>query len=101
VNILCIESVCPQKNRIIMLLFGIIRRHGRHFDYWNQPLKMHMRIWYLDSWNWTVLLPVDTLRKPIMSITLLLRFGTYLVTLLVVTRIPGVFYCTLPPKCCI
>jgi hypothetical protein len=31
------------------LLFGItLLKHGRHFDYWNQPLNMRMRINYLD-----------------------------------------------------
>jgi hypothetical protein len=32
------------------LLFGSIPlKHGRYSDYWNQPLNMRMRIWYLDS----------------------------------------------------
>jgi hypothetical protein len=31
------------------LLFGsILLKHGRHFDYWNQPLHIHMRICFLD-----------------------------------------------------
>jgi hypothetical protein len=31
------------------LLFGsIFFKHGRHFDYWNRPLNMRMRICYLD-----------------------------------------------------
>jgi hypothetical protein len=31
------------------LLFGsILLMHGRHFDYWNQTLKMRMRVCYLD-----------------------------------------------------
>jgi hypothetical protein len=31
------------------LLFGIILlKHGHHFDYWNQPLNMRMRVCYLD-----------------------------------------------------
>jgi hypothetical protein len=47
-NILCIESFCPQKrthNRT--LLFGsTLLKHGRHFDPRNQPLNI--RINYLD-----------------------------------------------------
>jgi hypothetical protein len=32
-----------------MLLFGSTNlKHGRHFDYWNQPLNMCMHICYLD-----------------------------------------------------
>jgi hypothetical protein len=23
-------------------------KHGRHFDYWNQPMNMRMRAYYLD-----------------------------------------------------
>jgi hypothetical protein len=31
------------------LLFGsILLRHGRHFDYWNLPMNMRMRVCYLD-----------------------------------------------------
>jgi hypothetical protein len=31
------------------LLFGsTLLKHGRHFDYWNQPLNLRMRICYLD-----------------------------------------------------
>jgi hypothetical protein len=31
------------------LLFGsIFFKHGRHFDYWKQPLKMRMLVCYLD-----------------------------------------------------
>jgi hypothetical protein len=44
-NILCIKPFCPQ----ITLLFGsILLKHGRHFDYWKQPLNMRMRVCYLD-----------------------------------------------------
>jgi hypothetical protein len=31
------------------LLFGSkVLKNGRHFDYWNQPLNMRMRVYYLD-----------------------------------------------------
>jgi hypothetical protein len=48
-NILSIESFWPQKTHNRTLLFGsMLLKHGRHFDYWNQPLNMHMRVCYLD-----------------------------------------------------
>jgi hypothetical protein len=32
-----------------MLLFdSTLLKHGRHFDYWNQPLNMRIRVCYLD-----------------------------------------------------
>jgi hypothetical protein len=49
-NILCIESFCPQKKHNRTLLLGsILIKHGRHFDYWNQPLNIGMRVCYLDG----------------------------------------------------
>jgi hypothetical protein len=34
----------------ITLFFGsVLLKHCRHFDYWKQPLNMHMRICYLDA----------------------------------------------------
>jgi hypothetical protein len=46
-NILCTESFCSQKTHNITLLFGSTHlTHGHHFDYWNQPLNMHIS--YLD-----------------------------------------------------
>jgi hypothetical protein len=48
-NILCIESFCPQKTHSRTLLFGSsLLKDGCYFDYWNHPLNMRMRIWYLD-----------------------------------------------------
>jgi hypothetical protein len=41
-NILCIESFCPQKTHYRTLLFG------RHFYYWNQLINISMSIFYLD-----------------------------------------------------
>jgi hypothetical protein len=39
----------PQKTHNRMLFFGITPlNHGCHFDYWNQPLNMHMHVCYLD-----------------------------------------------------
>jgi hypothetical protein len=48
-NILCIEPFCPQKvhNRTLLSDTTCLK-HGRHFDYWNEPLNMHMRVSYLD-----------------------------------------------------
>jgi hypothetical protein len=31
-----------------LLLDSTLRKHCRHFDYWNQPLNMCMRVCYLD-----------------------------------------------------
>jgi uncharacterized membrane protein len=43
------ESFFPQKTQNRTLLFGsTILKHGLHFDYWNQPLNMGMRVCYLD-----------------------------------------------------
>jgi hypothetical protein len=40
----------PNKMHKRTLLFGsIYLKHGRHFDYWHQPLNMRMRVRYLDS----------------------------------------------------
>jgi hypothetical protein len=40
-------SAPPPKTHNRMLLFGSKLEHGRHFDYWNQPLNMCMRVCYL------------------------------------------------------
>jgi hypothetical protein len=96
-SIPCIESFCPQNTHDLTLLFGITLKRARHFDYWKQHVNMRirMRVCYLGlfkiyiykkrprlSWSWTVLLPSDTYRKPITSITaVLLPFVTYLLTI--------------------
>jgi hypothetical protein len=49
-NILCIELFCQQKTHNRTLLFGSTHlKHGRHFYNWNQPLNIHIPVWYLDS----------------------------------------------------
>jgi hypothetical protein len=49
-NILYIESFCPQKTHNRMLfLDSTLLKHSCRFDYWNQPLNVHMHICYLDS----------------------------------------------------
>jgi hypothetical protein len=47
-NILRIESLCPQKktHNKTLLFVSVLLKHGRHFAYWNQPVSM--RICYLD-----------------------------------------------------
>jgi hypothetical protein len=48
-NILCIVTFCPEKTHNRRLLFGSkILNHGSHFDHWNQPLNVRMRVCYLD-----------------------------------------------------
>jgi hypothetical protein len=65
----------PTKKHSRTLFFvSIPLKHGRHFDYWNQPLNMHMRICYLCCY-------LVTYRKSIMSITaVLFPFVSYLLT---------------------
>jgi hypothetical protein len=39
----------PTKAHNTTLLFGsTLLKHGRQFDYWNQPLNMRMCVFYLD-----------------------------------------------------
>jgi hypothetical protein len=41
--------ILPTEMHNRTLLFGgTLLKHGRHFDYWNQPLNMRMRICNLD-----------------------------------------------------
>jgi hypothetical protein len=49
-NILCTKSFCPQKKTDNRTLFSgtTLLKHGRHFDYWNKPPNMRMRVCYLD-----------------------------------------------------
>jgi hypothetical protein len=48
-NIPCIQPFYTQKTHNRTLLFGsTILKHGRHFDYQNQPLNMRMRVCNLD-----------------------------------------------------
>jgi hypothetical protein len=49
-NIFCIEFFCQQKMENRTLLFGSVHlKHGHHFNYWNHPLNMGMRVHCLDS----------------------------------------------------
>jgi hypothetical protein len=59
-----------RKKRNRMLLFGsTILKHGRHFDYWNQPVKMSMLVWYLachEAGLWCYLvIHIETLLHPL------------------------------------
>jgi hypothetical protein len=48
-NMLCIESLCPQETQNRTLLFGSIRfRHSRLLDCWYQTLNWSLRVCYLD-----------------------------------------------------
>jgi hypothetical protein len=63
------------------LLFGCTLKHGRHFDYWTQPLNMCIRVCYLDCHE-AGLCCYLVIYKPITSVTaILLPFVTYLLTL--------------------
>jgi hypothetical protein len=52
------------------LLFGSkLVKHGRHFEYWNQPLNMRMRVCYLDCHEWGLccylVIHIETLLHPL------------------------------------
>jgi hypothetical protein len=51
-QIIWFESLCVQKTHNRTLLFiSILLKHGRHIDYWNQPLNMSMRVCYLNYYE--------------------------------------------------
>jgi hypothetical protein len=85
-NILCIKSFCLQKktyNRT--LLFGSTPPKARSPFWLSKPASEHAHERLLPrlSWSWTVLPPTDTHRKPVTSITSVLRpFVTYCPSLL-------------------
>jgi hypothetical protein len=69
-NILCIESLCPQKTHNRTLLFGSsLLNDGRHFDYWNQPLNLRIRVCCLDCHEaglcCYVVIHIETLLRPL------------------------------------
>jgi hypothetical protein len=85
-NILWTESFARNKKHNRMLLFGsILLKHGRHFDYWNEPLNMRMRVSYLDCHEvglcCYLVIYTENLLRPLQ---LLLPFLTYI---LAVSRI--------------
>jgi hypothetical protein len=83
-NILCIEFFRPQKKRTTERCSSVVYTQARSIFSLLKPASelAHVRLLPRLSWSWTVLLPSDTLRKPITSITaVLLPFVTYLLTL--------------------
>jgi hypothetical protein len=73
----------PTKTHNRTLLFIIrLLKHGRHFDYWNQPLNMRMSVCYLDSHEagpcCYLVINIENLLRPSQF---LLSFVTYLLTL--------------------
>ena len=74
---------CPKKKHNRTLLFGSIP--SRTIAFWvlkPGSEQVHACLLPRLSWSWTVLLPSDTYRKPITSITaVILQFKTYLLTL--------------------
>jgi hypothetical protein len=61
----------PTKSHNRALFFGsTILKHGRQFDYWNQPLNISMRIWYLDCHEaglcCDVVIQVESLSRPLL-----------------------------------
>jgi hypothetical protein len=79
-NILCTESF-SQHNKTL-LVGSTLFKHGRQFDYWNQPLNMRMRLCYLDCHEAGLCCYLVIHRKALTSITnVLLPFVTYLLIL--------------------
>jgi hypothetical protein len=65
-----------------LLFSSVLLKHGRHFDYWNEPLHICMCICYLKCHDDELCCYLVTHRKPTKSITIvLLPFITYLLTL--------------------
>jgi hypothetical protein len=63
-------------------LTQILLKHGRHFDYWCQPLNMRMRVCYLDCHDAGLCCYLVIQIETFTSITaVLLPFVTYLLTL--------------------
>jgi hypothetical protein len=82
-NILCFESSCTQ-NRTTKRWSSVVHPQVRSPFWLLKPAFDHVNARLLPrlSWNWTVLLPSDRYKKPIMYITaVLLPFVTYLLTL--------------------
>jgi hypothetical protein len=69
-NILCIESSCPQKRRTTERSSSIVySKYSRHFDYRNQLLNKRMRACYLDCHEaglcCNVVIYTETLLRPL------------------------------------
>jgi hypothetical protein len=84
-NILCIDSFCPQKENAPQNAALRYYTPQAQSPFWLlKPASEHghARLLTWLSWSWTVLLPSDTYRKPITSITAVsFPFVTYLLTL--------------------
>jgi hypothetical protein len=83
-NILCIEPFCPQKNaqQNAALRYYSLQAPSPFWLLKPASEHVHARLLPRLSWSWTVLLPSDTHRKPIKSITtVLLPFVTYFLIL--------------------
>jgi hypothetical protein len=83
-NILCVEFFCPQKNAQQNAALRLYTPEARSLFWLLKPASEHAHALLLPrrSWSWTMLLPSDTNRKHIASITaVLLPFVTYLLTL--------------------
>jgi hypothetical protein len=92
-NILCIESFCPQKNAQEKAALRLYTPQARSPFWLLKPASehAHARLLLKLSWSWTVLLSSDTHRKPTASITAVsLPFVTYLLTLPRITTVEAV-----------
>jgi hypothetical protein len=83
-NILCIESFCPERKRTTERCSSAEHPQTQSLFWLLKPAAEHAHLIPRLSWSWTVLLPSDTHRKPFMFITaVLLPFVSNLLTLLV------------------
>jgi hypothetical protein len=66
-------ALCPfvhKKIYNVMLLFSnTLLKQGHHFDYWNQPLNMRMRVCYVDCHEarlcWYLVMGTENLLRPL------------------------------------
>jgi hypothetical protein len=59
----------PTTHNKMLLFCSIILKHGRHFDYWNQPLNMRMHACYLDCHEarlcWNLVIHIEKVLHPL------------------------------------
>jgi hypothetical protein len=84
--VLCIESFSTTKSYNKTLFLGsTLLKHGRRFDYWNEPLNIRMRVCYLSCHEAGLCSHVVIhIESPTSITALLLPFLTYLLTALCV-----------------
>jgi hypothetical protein len=82
------EAYKKETHNITLFFVSTLLEHGHHFDYWNQPLNICMRICYLDCHDaglcWCLVIHIES----IMSVTaVLLPFVIYWLCLVLETAL--------------